>query len=118
MGKDERMKIAIQVQESLEKACEGDPERKYDFDNAVEVNWKDGKDRKIVIIPTNERDGIGIYVYTDGLNTARIGLSTLASLYLHEGIEKVIIKDKRFLDALRDKKDGKDIKLDNTTVKV
>ena len=112
MSNDDRMKTAIQVQENLEKVCEGDPARKYDFENAVQVDWNDGKDRKIAIIPTEQRDGIGIFVYTDGLNTARIGLSTLAALYLHEGIEKVIIKDKRFLEVL------KETKLDKQTTKV
>ena len=52
MANEERMKTAIQIQENLEKACEGDPARKYDFENAVQVDWNDGKDRKIAIIPT------------------------------------------------------------------
>ena len=103
---DDKMKIAIQVQENLSKVSEGEPFRKYDFPCAIQVEWNDGKDHRIVMLPTEGRDGIGIYLYTDGLNTARLGLSTLAALYLYEGVEKVVIKDRAFLDKLREKKEA------------
>ena len=98
----------LQIQENLEKVNEGTSPVEYDFDKALQCGWccGDGKDHKMVLVPTKSYSGIGIHFYTNGLNTARIGLSTEAAIHLMEGIQRVVVDDKGFLKALKEKKHG------------
>lgn len=103
--KEDRIEMAIQVQKNLEKVNENDKCLKYDLTKSKHVRWcdRDGHDHEIVVLPVEDYSGVGVYVYTDGLNTARMGLSTKAALYLMQGIEEVIVKDKEFLRVLKEK---------------
>ena len=107
MTEETRARV-LQIQENLEKVNEGSAPIEYSLDKAQQCGWccGDGKDHKIVLIPTKDYSGIGVYFYTDNLNTARIGLSTEATIHLMNGIQEVVINDKEFLKALKEKKHG------------
>ena len=94
MKKKSRAEIAAKVQENLEKINENEPPVKCNID----------KDRKIVFIPAEDFSGISAYFYGDGLNTARIGLSTRAAILLSDGIIKMLRENKEFLEELQEKK--------------
>ena len=96
----------LQIQENLEKVNEGTPPVEYDFDKALQCGWccGDGKDHKMVLVPTKSYSGIRVLFYTNDLNTASIGLSTEATIHLMEGIQKVVVSDKGFLEVLKEKK--------------
>jgi hypothetical protein len=94
--------IACKVQDNLEKVNSEEPRVEWDADNGIQTEWNDGKDRKIVFIPSKDRTGIAVYIYTDGLNTARVGLSTKAAITLSDGIMKLLRDNKEFIEKLAD----------------
>ena len=104
MKEKSRAKIAAKVQENLEKINENEPPVKWNIDKGFQTEWNDGHDRKIVFIPAEDFSGISAYFYGDGLNTARIGLSTRAAITLSDGIMKMLRENKEFLEKLQEKK--------------
>jgi hypothetical protein len=91
---------AAKVQENLEAVNVDAPDVEWDIDSGFQAEWNDGKPRKIVFVPSKDRTGIAVYVYTDGLNTARMGLSTRAAIMLSDGIMKMLREHPAFLDKL------------------
>lgn len=104
MKEKSRAEIAAKVQENLEKINENEPPVKWNIDKGFQAEWNDGHDRKIVFIPAEDFSGISAHFYGDGLNTARIGLSTRAAILLSDGIMKMLRENKEFLEKLQEKK--------------
>jgi hypothetical protein len=68
----------------------------------LRCEWNDGKARKIDFIPAEDFCGMSVYVYTDDLCTAKMGLSIKAAISLSEGIMKMIRDNKEFLVKLKE----------------
>jgi len=96
-----RAEIAAKVQENLEKINENEKPIKNNPDKGFQVEWNDGHDRKIVFVPAEDFSGLCVYFYGDGLNTARIGLSSRAAVLLSDGIMKMLRENKEFLEKLK-----------------
>jgi hypothetical protein len=103
--KEEVKEMVLQIRENLEKVNEGIPPMEYNFDKTQSCSWvgSDKKHHQIVILPTKDYSGVGVCIYTENLLTARVGLSTEAVVHLIDGLDAVVIKDREFLKALKEK---------------
>jgi hypothetical protein len=93
---------AIKIQENLTKVNEDEEPIKGNPAKGLRCEWNDGKARKIDFIPADNFSGMSVYVYTDDLCTAKMGLSTKAAITLSEGIMKMLRDNKEFLAKLKE----------------
>jgi len=84
---------AIERANNLAEACKDDPP-KSELDLEAGGRFEFG-DRYIDIIPDKTREGVSIYFYRNGKNTAAVGLSLRAALVLATRLPEILNKEYR-----------------------